>query len=231
MAKIALIGSGGYVGGALFQKLQNISEHEVFGITRENYKEHQPQEFDILINCAMPSGRFWAKNNPAADFIETVKKTADLLYGWKFKKFIQTSTISARCQTETVYGRHKLAAEKLCDFGENLIVRLGVLYSAGNHKGALADMLAGKTVFMDGSSRHAFIALDFCAAWIAQHLDRQGTVELGGKNAITLRQAADHLGIHAVFSGEANHLEIENTADDLPEANQVLFFLDELKKQ
>src|SRR3989338_3663862 len=223
--KIAVIGSNGYVGSAVYKELLKSPEHSVVGVTRENYGQMKEQEYDIIINSAMPSGRFWAKNNPEADFIETVKKTADLLYGWQSKKFIQISTVSARCQLDTVYGRHKAAAEKLCDFGENLIVRLGALYSEHMEKGVLLDMLQGRKVYVDGASRYSFIRLDFCASWIAQNLGRQGLVELGGKNAITLEAVAKHIGANVEFEGDINHQDIEGAEEGLPEAKQVLDFM------
>lgn len=230
MLSIAVIGSKGYIGSALYKELLNFSKHSVVGVTKENYLTMQAQKFDIIINCAMPSGRFWAKNHPEEDFIETVKKTADLLYGWQFKKFIQISTVSARCQTDTVYGRHKAAAEKLCDFGENLIIRLGAVYGDNMKKGVLADMLEGNKVFVDKTSRYSFISLSFFTSWLASNLDRQGVVELGGKNAITLESVAKHIGAEIEFEGVVNHQDVENTEDDLPEAKDVLGFMDNLKK-
>ncbi|MFA7309531.1 MAG: NAD(P)-dependent oxidoreductase, partial [Candidatus Paceibacterota bacterium] len=156
MARIAIVGAKGYVGGALSAALARDASYTAVRVTRDNYTEMQKGEYDILVNCAMPSGRFFAKNNPEQDFIETVKKTGDLLYEWKFKKFVQISTVSARCQLDTVYGRHKAAAEKLCDFGDNLIVRLGAMYSPDLAKGVLVDMMQGKKVFVDGESRYCF---------------------------------------------------------------------------
>jgi dTDP-4-dehydrorhamnose reductase len=228
--QIAVVGQNGYVGMALYEELKRFSEHSVIGVTRENYSDMQKKDFDVLINCAMPSGRFWAKNNPEEDFTETVKKTADLLYSWKFKKFVQVSTVSARCQLDTVYGRHKAAAEKLCDFGDNLIVRLGALYSENMKKGVLVDMLEEKTVYVDAKSRYSFISLSFCASWISSNLNHKGIVELGGKNAVSLEDVAKHLGIDVKFEGELNHQDIDNPQDDLPEASQVLSFLNDLKK-
>jgi len=164
------------------------------------------------------------------DFIETVKKTADLLYGWKYKKFIQISTVSARCQLDTVYGRHKAAAEQLCGFGGNLIVRLGALYGGGLNKGVLVDMLEGKKVYVDGASRYSFISVDFCASWIASHLKRQGLVELGGKNAIAINEVAKHIGAAVEFEGAINHQDIEGAEAGLPQASSVLDFMDNWKK-
>ncbi len=229
MASVVVVGGNGYVGSALCEALAGTSQHSVSSVTRDNYAEMQKNHYDILINCAMPSARFFAKNNPQEDFVETVQKTADLLYGWTFKKFIQVSTVSARCQLDTVYGRHKAAAEKLCDNGENLIVRLGPMYSPELKKGALVDMVHGKTVFVDGESRYCFIPLGFAARWIASHLDRRGVVEVGARNAIALKEVAHHLGTPVVFEGVPDHQEIPDPEPDFPDARDVLAFLDTWK--
>ena len=229
MLSIAVIGSKGYVGSEIFKALEKSSQNSIVGVTRENYDQMKNQAYDILINCAMPSGRFWAKQKPEQDFIETVTKTANLLKEWKFKKFIQISTVSARTQLDTVYGKHKAEAEALCNFGDNFIFRLGAIYSENSKKGALADILAGKKVYVSAESKYSFIKLKFCAEWIALHLDRSGTVELGGKNAITLNEIAKHLGKNIEFEGEVFNLEVEDSEKDLPEAKEVLNFLDTLK--
>ena len=223
--KIAVIGANGYVGSVLYKALSLDAKNSVTAVTRENYEKMEGDDYDIVINCAMPSGRFWAKNNPEKDYVETVKKTAKLLSDWKFKKFVQISTVSARCQLDTVYGKNKAEAEKLCNFGTNLIVRLGALYGGNMEKGVLVDMLAGKKVYVDGESRYSFISVEVAAAWIASHLDRSGIVELVGKNAIHLKDVATHLGKDIEFEGELNHQDIESAEDDFPEASDVLGFL------
>lgn len=230
MATIAVVGARGYLGSALCRAFVNDSRYIVTPVTRENYEEMKANEYDILVNCAMPSARFWAKNNPEKDFVETVEKTAKLLYGWKFKKFVQVSTVSARSQLDTVYGRHKAAAEKLVDFGENLIVRFGAIYGKEMKKGVLVDILEGKKVFVDGESRYCFAYVDFCALWIASHLERKGIVEVGGKNAVALIDVAKHLGKEIEFDGALDHQEIENPEADFPEASDVFKFFDNAKK-
>ncbi len=207
MASVAVAGARGYVGSALCAALAQ-TPHSVVQVTRESYAEMQKGEYDVLVNCAMPSARFFAKNNPEQDFIETVEKTADLLYGWKFKKFVQVSTVSARCQLDTVYGRHKAAAEKLCDFSGNLIVRLGAMYSAELKKGALMDIKQGKKVYVDAESRYCFTHLDFVAEWIAANVDKKGIIEVGARNAISLREIAEHLGTTVEFEGALDIQEI-----------------------
>ncbi|TSC61263.1 MAG: AviX11, partial [Parcubacteria group bacterium Athens0416_74] len=193
MVSIAVVGANGYVGGALCTALKSMPNYVVHAVTRESYDEMRAGRYDILINAAMPAARFAAKNDPQKDFIETVEKTAQLLYGWKYGKFVQISTVSARCQLDTVYGRHKAAAEQLCDFSGNLIVRLGAMYSPEIQKGVLVDMAKGQKVYVDGDSRYCFAPRDFVARWIAEHLEREGIVEVGARNAIALRDIAKHL--------------------------------------
>ena len=205
MQSVAVVGARGYVGSALSAELINTRRYSVTAVTRENYAEIQKDIFDILINCAMPSARFWAKNNPEKDYLETVEKTARLLYDWKFKKFVQISSISARSQLDTVYGRHKAAAELLIDSAEHRIVRLGPMYSRELQKGVLVDIREGKKVFVSGESRYCFAPLRFNAGWIATHLDRKGIVEVGAHNSISLQDLAAELGISASFEGELDH--------------------------
>lgn len=223
---MVVIGAKGYVGGALYKALSQSTQHSVTGVTRENYTEMQKRPFDILINSAMPAARFWAKNNPEKDFLETVKKTADLLYNWQFKKFVQISTVSARCQLDTVYGRHKAAAERLCNFGDNLTVRLGSMYSPELKKGVLVDIVAGKKVFVAGESRYCFTPLDFVAGWMVSNLERQGLVEVGAQKALSLKEVAEYLGKPVEFEGVIDHQEIAEPESDWPEARAVLNFLD-----
>jgi dTDP-4-dehydrorhamnose reductase len=230
MTTVAVIGANGYVGKTLYDALVQLPQYVVTAVTRDNYAEMQKKSFDIVINSAMPSARFKAKNDPVWDFAETVSKTADILYGWKYTKFVQISTVSARCQLDTVYGRHKAAAEKLCDFGDNLIVRLGAMYSNDLSKGVLVDMMEGKKVFVDGDSRYCFASRDFVASWIATHLDRISIVEIGGIEAVSLRDIARHLGKTIEFEGALDHQEIENPDKDMQQARDVLDFLDGWKR-
>ncbi len=230
MIAISIVGANGYVGSALCAALVRSSNIAVTAVTRANYAEMRERTYDILVNSAMPSGRFWAKNHPEKDFLETVQKTADLVYGWKYRKFVQISTVSARCQLDAVYGRHKAAAEKICRFGDNLIVRLGPMYSKGLSKGVLVDMLQERKVYVDGESRYCFAPLEFVVSWIADNLDRAGIMEVGARNAIRLREVADYLGANVEFDGALDHQEIERPAPDFPDAREVFGFLNEMRK-
>jgi nucleoside-diphosphate-sugar epimerase len=231
MQTVAIVGANGFVGRALCETLATLPQFKVEPITRASYAAFEGQEVDILINCSMPSARFRAKTDPQWDFRETVEKTAALLYRVKTRKFVQVSSISARSQLDTVYGRHKAAAEKLCGFGDNLIVRLGSLYGPGLVKGVLIDMAQRKKVFVDGRSRYCFAPLEFSARWIAENLHRSGTVEIGGKNAVSLESVSARMGLRIEFEGALDHQEIEGDEVGCPEASDVFSYVDVWKKQ
>lgn len=225
MKSIALIGAKGYIGSALYKELQKNKNLLITPVTRQNYSKFKKKEFDIVINAAMPSGRFWAQQHPNEDFLETVQKTADIVYGWKYKKIIQISTISARSETETIYGKHKALAESLCDFGENLIVRLTATYGPTLKKGVLIDILNNNIVYVSGKSRYSFASLEFVCKWIAQNLAKKGIREVGAKNAVSLEKIAKSLKSSITFEGRLDTQEVQNPEPDFPDALEVLQYL------
>jgi len=56
---IAVFGANGFVGSAICSELKN--KRNFIKITRENFSQYKDEEFNIIINSAMPSKRFWAK--------------------------------------------------------------------------------------------------------------------------------------------------------------------------
>lgn len=230
MKSVTVVGANGYVGSALCAVLERDSRYQLARVTRSNADAMREQAHDIVLNVAMPSKRFWARTHPQEDFIETVQKTADLLYGWRYKKFVQISTVSARCELHTIYGRHKAAAEMICQGKEHLIIRLGSMYSRELPKGVLIDMLQNRKVHVSAQSRYCFAPLSFVASWIAGHLDRTGIVEVGARNTVSLQEIAHQLGGHCDFEGPVECQEIENPEPDFPDAREVFGFLDEMRK-
>lgn len=229
MITVALFGASGFVGKSLYSSLSATGNYHVIPITRDNYATSIGKFYNIIINSAMPAARFWAKNNPDKDFQETVGKTASILYGCTFDKLVQISTVSARCQLDTVYGRHKLAAENLCNYGNNLIVRLGAMFGSGLKKGVLIDMLKGQKVFIDGESRYSFCSVDFVGDYIASHLDLNGIIEVGAFNSVRLFDIANYLGIPIEFEGPLDIQEIQNPDPKFPDAKEVFKFLDKFR--
>jgi len=137
--RVAVVGASGFFGTALTQALIQ-QQHDVTPVTRATYADARRGTYDVVINTAMPSKRFWARQHPDLDFVETVGRTADLLYGWTFGRFVQISSVSARCERDTVYGRHKATAEVLCERPDALVVRLTARYGAAMTKGDAARL-------------------------------------------------------------------------------------------
>ncbi|PIP69162.1 hypothetical protein CO033_01120 [Candidatus Nomurabacteria bacterium CG_4_9_14_0_2_um_filter_32_10] len=228
MTTIGLFGASGFVGKKLHTSLIK-KGYAVFPITRDNYSEHIGKFYDIVINSAMPSARFLAKIDPEKDFKETVQKTADIFYNCTFNKFIQISTVSARCQLDTVYGKHKLAAENICNCDNNLIIRLTSMFADNLEKGVLIDMLKDQKVFVDKESRYSFADIDFVTDYIASNLDKSGLLEVGAHNSVKLKDIAKYLGVNIEFDGTLDIQEIENNDKELPDAREVFKFIDNYK--
>lgn len=228
--KVGLVGSRGFVGSATLRALRDKHDHQIVEITRDNYavmaKKH---DYDVLINCAMPSRRFWAAKNPLLDFESSVELTAKLFHGWKFEKFVQVSSISARSQLETVYGRHKAASEAICKSSISLIVRLGPMYGDDLAKGVLVDMLNNSPVFVDASSRYCFAPVEWVGQTIAQNMFESGTIEIGARNSVQLGDLAKEISSKSEFHGITDHQEVDLPMQGAPCAFEVINFLNRSK--
>jgi len=221
---IAVFGARGFVGSEISKSLKKRG-YDILEVTRENFEQSLGKEFDYVVNAATPGARFKANNNPDWDFEETIAKTAKIFYGTKFKKFIQISTVSARCQNDVPYGRHRLAAESIVNDGNSLIVRMGPMFGPSLKRGALIDMLARSKIYFAGSSRYAFSPLEFNADWIARNLGRNGIWEVGAKNSISLEDLAKELGLKIEFQGPENNQEIQTIEEDYPDVKLVINFM------
>ena len=183
---IALIGCDGFVGSAISRYLK-INEVSFHGINRLNYNHYQSKQSDFIINTAMPSKRYWAKNNPLEDFQASVGLTADIFYNWNYKKIIQISSVSARCQINHPYGINKRCAEELVLKNQNnLVLRLGAMYGKGLDKGSLFDILNGNPVYVHCDSKYNFLDVDLAAQYIFGHIQSLGVIEIGAKDEISL---------------------------------------------
>ncbi len=226
MKSIALIGCNGFVGKSIRKYLSNNKEILLNAVTRENYEAARKEKhYDIIINAAMPSKRFWAKQNPYKDFCETIEKTFNIVNTWKSSKIIQISSISARSQLNTTYGRHKAAAEKLVNNEKNLILRLGPMYGKSLNKGVLIDMKNNAPVYVSKESLYAFAPVDWIGEWISKNMHLSGVLDLGGNNAIKLNEVAQRIGSKSIFTGPIDNQVISNEIKNAPEAKNVIDFI------
>ncbi len=226
MKSIALIGADGFVGKSIKKNILYDKSNSITCVTRENYEAARDEkEYDIIINAAMPSKRFWAKQNPNKDFCETVEKTFNIVTNWKSSKIIQISSISARSQLDTTYGRHKAAAEKLVSDEKNLILRLGPMYGKDLNKGVLIDMKNDKPVYVSKESLYCFAPVDWIGKWICENIHLSGVLDVGGNNAIKLDEIAQKIGSKSLFIGPIDNQIISKEIKDAPEARNVLEFI------
>tara|TARA_Y100001968_G_scaffold30977_1_gene23846 strand:+ start:3261 stop:3947 length:687 start_codon:yes stop_codon:yes gene_type:complete len=226
LKSIALIGSNGFVGNSIKKYILNKKDILLTCVTRDNYEEARCEKtYDILINAAMPSKRFWAKQNPYIDFKETVEKTFKIVNDWQSLKIIQISSISARSQLNTTYGSHKAAAEKLIDKKKNLILRLGPMYGKDLNKGVLIDMKNNDPVYISKKSLYCFAPIDWIGEWISQNMHLYGIFDLGGNNAVELDQIAKRIGSKSIFTGPIDDQVISKEIKNAPESINVIDFI------
>tara|TARA_Y100000004_G_C8949676_1_gene427876 strand:+ start:475 stop:1161 length:687 start_codon:yes stop_codon:yes gene_type:complete len=223
--KVAIVGSNGFVGKSLCRNFQKLN-YEVFEVTRENYNEYKLIDYDFLINTLMPSKRFWALNYPVEDVIETIVKTSELFYKWKYKKFIHISTLSAKNDTNTPYGSHKRASEVLVQSKKNtLIVRLGALYGKGLDKGALFDLINHNKIYVDIHSEYNYIDIDVATEWIVNNMNEVGTKEIGAYDTISLLDISKITWNNPIYTGRREVVYSEDIEKGMPSSREVLKYV------
>jgi len=222
--KIAVIGSSGFVGNAICEVIDKKSNYQCIRVTRNDDLKFSIKNADIIIHAANPSKRFWAEQNPEIDFQESVAKTSFIKENTAGKKIILISSISARTQLHTVYGRNRRACELIIGNEKNLIIRLGPLYGSKKFQGALFDILSNRTVFLSGDSEYAYAPIEYCGKKIISSLSSSGMMELGAFNSIKLSELARILGSTSHFQGDHDSQIPKDFQSDAPDAYDVIDF-------
>ena len=224
---VAVMGAAGYVGSARTEAFRAHGGYEVVPVVRGDHERLQVGDYELLVNAACPSKRFWAEHNPEADHAASVATTRALRRDWHWERFVQISSISARTQLDTVYGHNRAEAERLCVGDDSFVVRLGPMYAGDYRKGALADMAADRPVFASGHSRQSFAPVTWCAEWIAANADGTGMREVGARTTVTLTEVRDAVGSRSQFATDYvdDQYPVTATAPDWPEAHAVIDWL------
>lgn len=219
------MGYNGFFGKALTRNAKK-KDFEVVEITKNNYSDLKSYTYDYLINCATPSAKYWASKNPFLDFKKTVELTADLVYNWNYLKLIQISTMSVNDISDNhPYGINKKAAEIISFYKNSLVVRLGSLYGEGLKKGPLFDLLNHKRVYVDIKSKYNLIDIDFCANWILNNLNRNGIVQLGATDTISLSEITERLGLEVKYEGDTETIFSKEIEKEMPSTKEVWNFI------
>lgn len=209
---IGVLGANGFVGSAICNALKK-KKIKFKKITRKNFLRYQNFKFNILINSSMPSKRFWAKKNPSKDYDETVSKTLFFCKKYKYKKFIHLSSISSRCQKNTIYGKNKYLSELIVKKLKNYtIYRLGPMYSKTLEKGVLVDLKNSKSVFVNKKSKYSFTDLSWISNYVINNLKfkKNITEEIGSYDYFVLEDLKKIVKSQSKFFGKIDNQLIRN---------------------
>ena len=221
---IAVIGAKGFVGGAICNEVTKRDGFELIKVHRGDNIENLLKDADIVVHTANPAKRFFAEQNPEADFMESVEKTYRIKKMAKGKKFILISSISARTQLNTVYGRNRRACELIVDDGQSLILRLGPMFGEDKHIGPLHDIINNRPVFVSGKTKYAYVNVAYNGGKILDLIDQAGLIELGARNSIELDELKKVLGSSSSFTGSEDTQVPLGPQSDAPDARDVISF-------
>lgn len=229
--RVGLIGARGYVGSALAAELAQHSLFTVIPVVRGDDWKSKLESVDVIIYAANSGRRFFAEKNPEADFKDSVVKTQNLLKMFPNTRIILVSSISARTQPDTAYGRNRKACELLLDNSRDLVVRLGPMFGGTKSAGALYDILGGRQVFVSEKTRYAYVDVRNNARKIVELLltSATGLVEIGARDGIELGALAKELASRSQFAGLDDTQIPENPPSDAPSAMEVLVHAKEIQ--
>jgi len=228
---IAVIGSNGFVGSAICNEILKFEKFNLIRITRDDDIKELIKLADIVIYSANSSKRYYANNNQEIDFIDTVEKAANIFSIIGDKKIILISTLSARVQLDTAYGRNRRSCELMLDHSKNLIVRLISMYGGTNYKGALFDIIKNDNVYVSDKTEYAYVDVKYPAKKIIEKLDETGIIEIGAKNTIELGHIKTALGSTSTFDGPDDSQILLDPLPDAPDAYEVISFAKRIMKK
>ena len=145
----ALIGYTGFVGS-------NLASQRQFGtlFNSQNIKEMRGGGFGLVICAGVQAKKWWANQNPDADW-QGIEKLLEVLKSIRAEKFVLISTVDVYPNpmgvTEStpivgdnhVYGDHRFKVEEFvrAHFSQSYVVRLPGLFGPGLKKNVIFDLL------------------------------------------------------------------------------------------
>jgi len=227
MKKVAVIGSSGFVGTQISNEVISSKNLSLIPVSRGDNLKDAIREADVVIHSANSAKRFFAENNPEEDFCESVEKTATIRELVENKPFIVISSISARTQLHTVYGRNRRSCELIADPSKSLIVRLGPMYGTGKSIGVLNDIINNRKVYAAPTTKYAFVDVRYNAKKIISLVSEDhtiGIIEIGAKNGISLESLRNKLKSASTFEGKDDTQIPVSPPNDAPDVNEVILF-------
>ena len=228
---IAVIGANGFVGTEICSLLEQSPAYTLSKIIRGDNVEEKIKNSSAVIYCANSSRRYFANNNPEEDYTDTVEKMFSIYPLLEDKKMILISTISARVQLHTSYGRNRRTCELLMNREKDLVIRLGPMYAHNNLKGVLFDIILNKKVYASESTEYSYTNVRYNARKILELVEQTGLIEIGAHNAIQLGYLKKVLNSSSRFDGEDDNQVMQTADSDSPNAYDVIDFAMNVKRQ
>jgi nucleoside-diphosphate-sugar epimerase len=185
---IVVVGGNGFVGSSVYSSASKLKNVKCVKLLRGEPLSEKLNVADIVIHCANSPSRFRAKIDPDFDFSESVEKTATILdYMSADSHFHLVSSIGARTQIDHIYGKNRLATEKISIDRGASISRLGYLFSEGHVYGIIRDLILNNNVYVSADSKYCFTSLDFVGDAIVKMAIKRSCVlkEFGSDDVYT----------------------------------------------
>ena len=221
---IAVIGANGFVGSNICSEVESQGICKLIKVVRGDNIAEKIKVADVVIHAASPAKRYFANNNPKIDYSETIEKTNEIINLSSDKKFILISSLSARTQLNTSYGRYRKACEILSNFDDNLIIRLGPMFGGKRTQDTLHDIMKGKEVYVSGETKYSYTSVENSASKILQSIDLKGVIEIGADNFISLKYIADYFDTGCSFSGFDDTQIAKNERNNSIDAFDVILY-------
>ena len=228
MHSVAVIGAKGFVGSKICYYIKQSNKYSLIPVVRGDSLLNAINQADIIVHAANPAKRFYAENNPDEDFIETVEKTKLIKQLTGKKRLILISSISARTELDTVYGKNRRDCELIAKGPNSLVVRLGPMFGLGKSVGALNDLIKNNTVFVAETTKYAYVDVNYNAKKIsslAENLSLNGLIELGSKKGISLKELKKIIGSSSTFKGKDDTQIPINPPSDAPNVIGVVDYI------
>jgi nucleoside-diphosphate-sugar epimerase len=217
---VAVLGYKGFVGENIARALRESDKYKLLPISRQDSLD-EINTADIVIHSANPAKRFNAENDPKKDFEETVLKTYNFLELSKNKKFVLISSMSARTQLYTNYGRNRKSCELLAEKNNSLIIRLGPMFGGNRKQDMLHDILSNKDVYVSEDTLYSYADVSWVGNQIVNLLEGcVGIKEIGARNYVKLGDIKNYFNSTSKFLGK-NENQITQNCDYGPDANDV----------
>lgn len=231
--KIGIIGSNGFLGAILYTNFIKYFD-EVIGINRQDYKDCLGT-YDIIINVNGNSRKYWANNNPLADFDASVTSVYKTMFDFSCGLYIYISTVdvynqptllssvedgSIETKQQSIYGFNKFLAESIIKKyqGNFIILRCSAIVGNGLKKGIIYDAMSGSVLFVTEDSCVQFISADTIADIIKKLLEiniKNIVLNIGGSGTTSINYIENMLNTKLVFSPHASHQYYEMNVNKL----------------